>query len=222
MNDASQVADGAANLVAHALGGAEHERLERVAAFRRVVENVHQSLLLFETGANFNRLRNVLVGDELVRLANVDLNRVGQNRRGDANHRLWPRGGEEESLSIDRDVGKNLTNLRLETHVQHSISLVEDDVRSGGHVDVSALQQIIQTTRSGDANLRSVAKLVQLATLGGATVEAHRKDAHRLTKLVALFLNLRRELSCRRQREHHWSTRVSPVPTLGNVHQARK
>ena len=140
VNDASQVTDGATNLIAHAFRGAEDERLERITAFRRAVQDFHQALLLVEAAEDFNVLRNVLVSHELIGFADVHLDRVSQDGRRDANHSLGPRRGEEERLTIHRNVLKNLTNLRLETHIQHAISLVEDDIRRRRHVDHAALQ----------------------------------------------------------------------------------
>ena len=117
---------------------------------------------------------------------------------------------------------KNLANLRLETHVEHAISLVEHDVRRGRHVHHAAFQQIVQATRGGDADLRTVAQLLQLTPLGRAPVQAHRPDAARRAKLHAFLLNLRREFARRRERQHHRPSRVAPITAFGDVHQTRE
>lgn len=51
------------------------------------------------------------------------------------------------------DVLQNLLHVRLETHVNHPVSFVQDHVRAAAQHKVAILQHVDQTTRSGDHNL---------------------------------------------------------------------
>lgn len=51
------------------------------------------------------------------------------------------------------DVLQNLLDIRLETHVNHTISFIEDDVGAAAQDQVAVLQHVDQTTRGCDNNL---------------------------------------------------------------------
>mmetsp|Transcript_1893 Transcript_1893/g.6208 ORF Transcript_1893/g.6208 Transcript_1893/m.6208 type:complete len:327 (-) Transcript_1893:977-1957(-) len=150
-------AHAASDLIAHAFRAAKHDRLERLRG--RVPKHFHQSLLLLEPAAYFDHLRDVLVRHERVRVADVDLDRVREDRRRDAHHSLGPGGGEEERLPRRRRPRQNLPNLRLEPHVEHPVRLVQHDVRRAAEVHGAGLEEVVQTARRRDGDLRPRSQL---------------------------------------------------------------
>ena len=100
MDHGSHAAHAPADLIAHLLSAAEDDGFEGL--IRRVAKDVHQSLLLLESPAHLNRLRDVFIRHECVGIADVDLDRVREDRGGDAHDRAWPRRGEEQSLALRR------------------------------------------------------------------------------------------------------------------------
>lgn len=51
------------------------------------------------------------------------------------------------------DVLQNLLDVGLEAHVNHTISLIQDDVGTAAQDQVAVLQHIDQTARGGNHNL---------------------------------------------------------------------
>ena len=148
VNHGAHAPHGPPNLVAHALRSAEDDRLQRLCG--RVTQHLHQTRLLLESPAHLHHLRDVLVRHQRIGVADVHLDRVGQDRRRDPHHCPGPRGGEEQRLSRGGRTRENLTNLRLETHVEHAICLVEDDVRGRAEVDGAGLEEVVETAGSGN------------------------------------------------------------------------
>ena len=83
---------------------------------------LHESdelLLLLRFIADVDDLEDVVVGGELERSdSHVDV--VVEEILGQSAHFLGPGGAEHQNLTIRSDLLDDLTNLRLETHVQHS------------------------------------------------------------------------------------------------------
>ena len=57
---------------------------------------------------------------------------------------------------------KNLLNVRFESHVYHPISFVEYDVSAPIEDQIVILQDVDETTRSGDDNLAAKTQLESL------------------------------------------------------------
>lgn len=83
-------------------------------------------------------------------------------------------GAEHErlSLALASHVAllDNSSDLRFETHVQHPVSLVENNVSDEGESDLAALQEIDQTTGSGDQNVTSSVQISHLRSDISTTV----------------------------------------------------
>ena len=123
-------------------------------------------------------------------------------------------GTEHERLAV-RDAGHVLalddaTDLGLETHVEHAVGLVEDEVADVGERDATALDEVDETSGRGR---EEVAALVHRAELGsdvGASVDDRGARPRAVRKLARLLVDLRDELASR-------STPVSLPP----VHSSR-
>lgn len=56
-----------------------------------------------------------------------------------------PSSREHKCLSIRSDLSEDFSDLDFETHVEHSIGLIEDKIRDSTQVSRLALQEIDQT-----------------------------------------------------------------------------
>jgi hypothetical protein len=106
------------NVVGDPLGGGEDDDLGVLV--RDGVEMLDEFASLLEVGANLDELLDVVIGGEL-HGSNVDLDGVGQEVGGESLDLLGPGGREEEGLSVRSDLGNDLPDLGLETHVEHSV-----------------------------------------------------------------------------------------------------
>jgi len=108
---------------------------------------------------------------------------------------------------------QNTRNLRLETHIQHPVGLVENDVRALVQHEVRALQNILHPTRRPDNDVHPLPQLVSLL-LHIRPANNRKSLQHRLTEQLAnLLVNLQRELTSRR---HH--NRQRPLVTHAVQH----
>jgi hypothetical protein len=111
--------------------------------------------------------------------------------------------GEHESLTV-LDVGHVLSfndsaNLRLETHVQHTVSLVENEVLDVAERDASTLDEVDKTTRSGNKEIATALDRTKLRTNVGTTVDDTGSDPGSVGKLSRLVEDLRNQLTGRSQ-----------------------
>jgi hypothetical protein len=83
---------------------------------------------------------------------------------------LGPRSTEHERLTIRPDLRNDLSDLRLETHVQHTVCLIQDKVRDAAKVGLLGFQHVDETTGSGDDDFDTSGEVTNLRTLGSATI----------------------------------------------------
>lgn len=114
-------------------------------------------------------------------------------------------GTEHERLAL-RDTGHVLAlddaaDLRLESHVEHAVSLVEDEVADVGERDAAAFDEVDETSGSGR---EEVAALVHGAELGsdvGSSVNDGGANPGAVGELAGLLVDLRDELTGRGEDE---------------------
>jgi len=70
----------------------------------------------------------------------------------------------------------NSTDLRLETHVQHTIGLIKDEIFNVAQRDASTLNQIDKTAWSSDEKITSTLDLAKLRPYIGTTIDNARAD----------------------------------------------
>lgn len=141
-----------------------------------------------------------------------------QEHSGEHLNLLGEGGGEHEGLSL-LDTGHVLTfnnssDLGLETHVQHSIGLVEDKVFDVGKGNSSSLHQVDQSSRSSGKEIASSVKSSDLLTDIGTTVNNGGSDPGSVSEFSSLVVNLRNKLSSRSQDQ---SSRVGLSSTVAHV-----
>jgi hypothetical protein len=86
-------------------------------------------------------------------------------------------------------------NLRLETHVQHTISLVEDQVLDVNQRDAATLDQVNQTTRGSDQEITATLDLTELRANIGTTVDDTGANPRAVSELAGFVKDLRNELT---------------------------
>jgi hypothetical protein len=85
--------------------------------------------------------------------------------------------------------------LGLETHVQHAISLVKNQVLDVDEGDTATLNQVDQTTGSSDQEIAATLNLAQLGANVGTTVHDTRADPGAVGELAGLVEDLGDQLT---------------------------
>ena len=178
--------------VCHALGVREYEHLGVFLADLVEVTNELAALLVFHS--DLDDLSNAVVCCEFVG-ANVDLVAILKEVACERLHVLWPCSREHESLSVGADLSYDLADLRLETHIEHSVSLVKDEVGDTSEVRLAALDHVDETTRGSNDDLGTTRKIADLRALGHTSVNGCCPDPAGRLEAVAFALNLDSQFS---------------------------
>jgi hypothetical protein len=94
--------------------------------------------------------------------------------------------------------------LGLETHVQHAISLIENEVLDVAQGDAATLNQIDETTGGGNEEIATTLDLAKLGTDIGTTVDDTRSNPRSVGELPGLLVNLRNQLTGRSEDQRCW------------------
>lgn len=181
------------NVVGNSLGTGEDQALG-LLVLHDGLEVLDKSVSLLVLGADLDDLGNVM-GSRQLKRTNVDLDLVLKVVMGQSLDLLGPGGGPHEGLSVGSNLVDNLSNLRLETHIEHSVGLIEHQVGHSSKVGLARLEHIEQTTGSGNDNLDTSREVSDLLASGDTTVDTGVSDLGRLAELGALLLNLDSKLS---------------------------
>ena len=100
---------------------------------------------------------------------------------------LGPSCREHKRLSVWTDLTNNLANLRLETHVKHTVSFVKDKVSHTTEVRLLSFQHIDETTRGCNDDFNTALKVTNLGALRGTTVDCCVADA-RIGSRMMIFV----------------------------------
>jgi hypothetical protein len=108
-------------------------------------------------------------------------------------------GREHQSLALI-DVRHVFTlydaaNLRLETHVQHTIGLVENQVLNVNQRDAATLDQVNQTTGGSDQEIAATLDLTELRANIGTTVDNTGANPRAVSELAGFVKDLRNKLT---------------------------
>lgn len=163
----SVLAKEAGDLVSNALCACEDQDLV-LLVFHDLLEVLSHFVALLEVGHDLDDLCDTVVSREL-RGANVDLDVVVQEICGKLADVLGPSSGPHASLSVGANLANDLANLGLETHVQHAVSLVENEISNATQVSLAGFEHVNETTRGCNADLDAARKITDLLTLGDTT-----------------------------------------------------
>ncbi len=139
----------------------------------------------------------MLVGRKL-QVADVDLDGIVQEIARQGLHLTRPGGRPEERLPIGADLADDLADLRLKTHIQHAVRLVQHQVGHPAQVGGASLKEINEAARRRNADFHAGAQVARLRALGHAAVDAGVLDARGVAELVGLSVGLHGQLARRR------------------------
>lgn len=183
----------AGDLISDALGAGEDQDLAGLV-LHDLLDVPEHLVALLELGDDLDLLGNAVVGGKL-HGTNGDLDPVGLVVGRKLANLLGPGGRPHAGLTVRANLSDDLANLGLETHVEHAVSLVEDEVGDALEVGLAHLEHIDQTARGGDADLDTLGEVADLLALGHTTVDAGVPDAGRLAELADLLLDLDGQLT---------------------------
>lgn len=181
------------DVVGDTLGTCEDEDLV-VLVIHDTLKVLAHLVTLLEVRNNLHDLGDAVVGRK-VHGTDVDLDEVGLVIRGKLANLLGPRSRPHASLTVRANLADDLPDLRLKTHVEHTVSLIEDEVGDTPQVGLARLEHVNQTAGSGNADLDTASKVTDLTTLGHTTVHASVPDARGLAELADLSLDLDSKLT---------------------------
>ena len=141
-------------------------------------------------------LEDVVVGRELLG-PNVDVDPAlgaAQEVPGELLHFPGPGGRPHEDLSVRTNLLEDLPDLGLEAHVQHPVGLVQDKVSGPPKIHLAGLQEVNETSRSGDADLGAILYIPQLRSLWSSSEHAGILNPRRLSELLSDLLDLLSQL----------------------------
>ena len=122
--------------------------------------------------------------------------------RRDTRHRRRHRSREEQSPAIWIHGPKNRIEIILETRLQHSIGLIENEKPQRIQVHHTPFQKIPETAGSGDYNGGSPAKLPDLRTESRPPVNRDASASRSIPAVIRNFpAHLQRQFPCRRENE---------------------
>ena len=112
----------------------------------------------------------------------------------------------------------NSSNLRLETHVKHTIGLIEAEVSAVVQADLSSVEEVSQSTGSGDEQVAASVKISHLSANISTAVDDAGSDMGSVREFSGFIVDLRSQLSSGRKDEREWielsSTSVAAAAVL--------
>lgn len=110
-------------------------------------------------------------------------------------------GGEHECLAVIHRghilTLDNTANLGFETHVQHAVSLIKNQVFDVNKGDTATFDKVNQTTRSSDQHITAALDLAQLRANIGTSVHDTWTNPGAIGELAGLVKDLRDKLASR-------------------------
>src|SRR5690625_5170771 len=142
----------------------EDDDILNIFLLQNVQQEVHLALLC--DGADL--LRDGF--SRIASLADFDILGLIENGAGQFPNGFLHRSGEQHRLTLARDLGDDLADVADEAHVEHAISLVEDEHLDAAQVDRAALHVIEKAARRGDDDVDAAAEALDLWLDGHAAV----------------------------------------------------
>ena len=119
--------------------------------------------------------------------------------RGQTLNLLGEGGGEQQGLTFTR-AGHVLTlhdapDLRFESHVQHTISLIQSQVSHAFQTHTGSVHDVDETAGRGHQKVAPTLQFTQLLHLGGTSVDHHRANAGLVGEFTGFVVDLRGQLA---------------------------
>jgi hypothetical protein len=111
----------------------------------------------------------------------------------------WEGGTEHEGLTLGGAwhifALNDTTNLGLETHVQHTIGFIKDEVLDVGETDTATFDEINEATGSSTQEITATLDLAKLEIDIGSSVNNGWSDPGAISKLAGLLMDLGHEFA---------------------------
>ena len=151
-----------------------------------------------------------------------DPRRIAQHRFGELGDVPGHRGGEEQRLPLDRQLGNDLPDVVDEAHVEHAVGLVEHEKFDVTELQSVALHEIEQPAGRGDQNLDARHDRADLTSHRDAADRQRRGQANVAAIGVEAVENLARQFTRRRKHQHAAGLGLRLDPMLQKPMQDRK
>ena len=174
-------------------GGGEHNDPLRAAGLENMFQDCGFLPVVTYVGALVDFFRRTRYGD-------AHFHGVGEDFVGEPAGLLGHRGGEEKGLAVGGKALHYLHDIVVEAHVEHAVSLVEDEIRHPREVNVAHLYVVEQASRGGDHHVGAHFKSALLAgEFGavGAAVDGERTYRQKVGESFHLAVDLLHELAGR-------------------------
>ena len=168
-----------------------------------------------------HNLKDVVVGGQLEG-ADVDLDVIVEEVRGEFPHLLGPRGGPHERLPVGPNLLDYLSDLRLEAHVQHAIRFVEDQVRAPPQIRRPPFEKIDQPAGGRDDDLDAPLQITRLRSLRGPAEYARVTHERGAAELRRHLLDLLGQFAGRGEDERDGPVATTYLRLVIYVHYRRQ
>ena len=127
----------------------------------------------------------------VLHVSDLNVNRIAVAEiQSQLSHRLWPRCREHKGLSVRSNLPNDFSNGWLETHVEHSISFIKNQVGYSSQVDHIAFQEINESARCCNHDVTTSSQLAFLDVFWSTSIDTDTADFTATSKLKTLLLNL--------------------------------
>ena len=109
----------------------------------------------------------------------------------------WKGSGEQQSLSIFGYLLQNSSNRRKKTHIQHAVSLIQDQGAESRQVHLILIHEIEKTAGAGDNDLGAIAQSLNLRPGADTSINRHTAQAGSLAEEANGLVDLFREFAGR-------------------------
>lgn len=186
--------------VGHSLGLDENQgKSTRGESEENVEENRSLVLILYVLDLLSDVLRSrsdTSDGQEDVVLEEITGEHLNVSGEGGTEHESLPLSDSRHVFSLH-----DTTNLRFKSHVQHSISFVQNEVTNVSERNPSSLDKIDKTSRSGREEITTLVHSSKLRSDISSSVNDGRTDPRSVGEFTCFLMNLRNKLSSRSKNE---------------------
>ena len=214
------MAEESSDFVSDSLGASEDQDLVG-AVFHDLFHVLDHAISLLEFRDNLHNLGDAMVSRQ-IHGANIGLDVVVEVVRCKLSNFFWPSCRPHESLSVGSDLAYDLADLRLETHVKHTVSLVENQIGHTTQVGLSGLEHVDETSRSSDADFHTTREITNLAAFRNTAVDTSVPNARGFAEFSDLLLDLDSKFSGRGKDEDDGTITRRQKGLSINVHDGRK
>ena len=181
-----------------------HEFFDQpVGSFLSLHEGQHAPPLLVET-KQLQQLEELLIGlnhdHRLFHVladnappTNLYFYRLIEDLTGKRLHLTWERSREHHRLPVGSGISDNLHNLRFESHIKHTVSLIKYQIRESSQVSDTPTvsgQDVDHSSGGAHHDLRPSLEVRYLFAHPRASVHTHCTELQRLAKLPTLIVYL--------------------------------